>query len=112
MKKALIIMLACWFVMTACTKTPEEKATDLVTDAIKQSANDPSSVQDVKLTFLKKKQEVDLHGNKTWHHYVSVEYREKNKYGAIEKKTQYIKMNEECTLVESWDILSDNLPVF
>lgn len=111
MKKVFIIILACWFGVVACTKTPEELAIDLVTDGIKQSANDPSSVQDVKLTFLKKKQEVDLHGNKTWHHYVAVEYREKNKYGALERKTQYIKLNEQCTKVESWNLLNDNLPI-
>ena len=43
--------------LIACEKTAEERALDLVTDGIKRSADDPSSVQDVKLTFLKKKQE-------------------------------------------------------
>ena len=91
--------------LIACEKTAEERALDLVTDGIKRSADDPSSVQDVKLTFLKKKQEVDLHGNKIWHHYVAVDYRKKNEYGALVKKTKYIKLDEECAKVESWNSL-------
>ena len=102
MKKVILCLLMA-IALTACEKTPEERALDLVTDGIKRSANAPSSVQDVKLTFLKKKQEIDLHGNKSWHHYISADYREKNEYGALVKKTLYIKLNEECTEVESWE---------
>lgn len=102
MKKLLFcIMMAV--TLASCEKTQEERAEDLVTEGIKRGANDPTSVQDVKLTFLKKKQEVDLHGNKSWHHYISADYREKNEYGALVKKTLYIKLNEECTEVESWE---------
>ena len=105
MKKVILCLLMA-IALTACEKTPEERALDLVTDGIKRSANDPSSVQDVKLTFLKKKQEVDLHGNKTWHYHVAVDYREKNEYGGLVRKTKYIKLDEECTKVESWDLFN------
>lgn len=102
MRKLLFIIVAV-LALTACTKSLEERAEELITDGIRQSADDPSSVQDVTLDFVSKKQEVDLHGNKTWHYYVSVDYREKNEYGGLVKRSRTVVLNEECTEVEKWN---------
>lgn len=104
MKKLFITIAAVLLLgMTACTKTPEERAYDLVEEGLKQGADDPSSLQDLDLNFVTKKEEVDAHGNRSWHHYVSVSYRENNKYGALVRQSRTVVLDEECTKVEKWN---------
>ena len=101
MKKVLLLFVAV--LMVACTMSPEERAEELVTEGITNGANDPSSVQDVKLYFIEKKEFVDAHGQRYWEHMVSVDYREKNEYGALVRRHRDVIFNEDFTKILSWD---------
>ena len=101
-KIVLFFMLLC-LALIGCEKSPEERAEELVTEGITNGANDPSSVQDVKLYFIKKKEFVDAQGKRYWEHEVSVEYREKNEYGALVRRHCDVIFNEDFTKILSWD---------
>lgn len=101
-KIVLCFMLLC-LALVGCEKSPEERAEELVTEGITNGANDPSSVQDVKLYFIKKKEFVDAQGQSYWEHAVSVEYREKNEYGALVRRHCDVIFNEDFTKILSWD---------
>lgn len=108
MKKDVLLLLVCVMLCAGCEQTKEERMIDLLTEGITTGANDPSSVQDVKVTIIKKKEEVDAHGKRSWHYYVALKYREKNEYGALVNRDRFVKLNEECDTVESWDALGSN----
>ena len=101
--KKVFFLLVMAVLCVACEKSPEQRAEDLVVEGIKAGANDPSSVQDVKLYFIKKKEFVDAQGQRYWEHAVSVEYREKNEYGALVRRHCDVIFNEDFTKILSWD---------
>ena len=101
MRKVLFLIVAV--LLAACSTTPEQRAQRLVTDYIKSTANDPSSVQDVEVSFVKVKKEMDIKGNWLKRHYTVVEWREKNVYGALVNQSVVVKFDEEVTEIICFD---------
>jgi uncharacterized lipoprotein YmbA len=95
MRKVLFLIMAV--LLAACSTTPEQRAQRLVTDYIKSTANDPSSVQDVEVSFVQLKKEMDIKGNWIKRHYTVVEWREKNVYGALVNQSVVVKFDEDVT---------------
>lgn len=78
-----------------CTQTSEQRAQRMAEAYIKSGANDPSSVQDVEVTFLEVKKEMDADANWVRRQRVFVKWREKNVYGALVKKDAPAKFDED-----------------
>lgn len=97
MRKVLFLIVAV--LLAACSSSPEQRAERLVTDYIKSTANDPSSVQDVEVCFVEVKKEMDIEGKWLNRHYTVVRWREKNAYGAMVKQDVVVKFDEEVTQI-------------
>lgn len=97
MRKVLFLIVAV--LLAGCSSSPEQRAERLVTDYIKATANDPSSVQDVDVSFVELKKEMDIDGNWLKGHYTVVSWREKNAYGALMKQSVVVKFDEEVTQI-------------
>lgn len=93
MRKALFLFVAV--LVMGCTLTPEQRAQRMAEAYIKSGANDPSSVQDVEVTFLEVKKEMDAEANWVRRQRVFVKWREKNAYGALVKKDAPAKFDED-----------------
>ena len=101
MKKAMILLFA--LALTACSLSDEQKAEKLVKEYLKENANDPSSVQDVKVEGI-----VTMEGMKNKKQkfkYASVTYRAKNAYGALVKDEVYVKFDTLITELICFDCL-------
>ena len=99
MKKAMILLFA--LALTACSLSDEQKAEKLVKEYLKENANDPSSVQDVKVEGI-----VTMEGMKNKKQkfkYASVTYRAKNAYGALVKDEVYVKFDTLITELICFD---------
>lgn len=101
MRKVLLLIVAV--MMAACSSSPEQRAEKLVTEYIKSGADDPSSVQDVEVAFVKMEKELDLKGNVLKYHYTVVKWREKNVYGALVKRDVVVKFDEEVKEIICFD---------
>lgn len=97
------MLLVVAVMMAACSSSPEQRAEKMVTDYIKSGADDPSSVQDVKVDFVQLKKELDLKGNVLKRHYTVVRWREKNAYGALMKHSVVVEFDEEVTEIICFD---------
>lgn len=101
MKKAMILLFA--LALTACSLSDEQKAEKLVKEYLEVNANDPSSVQDVKVEGI-----VTMEGMKNKKQkfkYASVTYRAKNAYGALVKDEVYVKFDTLVTELICFDCL-------
>lgn len=92
MKKVFLFAAVILLGLTACTKTDEERAQDMIRDYVMQTTNDPSSVQDMEFSkFIVLEKEPD-------YKYMSVEFRAKNAYGALVKSPHYTcKFDKDVT---------------
>lgn len=93
MRKALFLFVA--LLVWSCSSSPEQRARDIAEAYIKSGADDPSSVQDVKVTFLEVKKEMDADANWVRRQRVMVRWREKNAYGALVKRDAVVKFDED-----------------
>lgn len=46
------LLFAAVLLLASCSKTPQERAQSLIEDYLEQTANDPSSVQDLEVGVL------------------------------------------------------------
>ena len=102
MRKAIIMLLMA-VALSACEKTPEQRAEKLIMEYLEKNANDPSSVQDVKVEGI-----VTMEGMKNKKQkfkYASVTYRAKNAYGALVKDEVYVKFDTLITELICFDCL-------
>lgn len=88
------LLFAAVLLLASCSKTPQERAQSLVEDYLEQTANDPSSVQDVEVGELFSI--ADTYPNDSGLHAV-VYYRAKNAYGALVKESVSVRFNKEVT---------------
>ena len=51
MRKLLFVLIAA-FLLTSCESTPEQRAEKLIREYLEQTANDPSSIQDLNIGQL------------------------------------------------------------
>ena len=94
MRKVLFLIVAVLLVWS-CSSSPEQRARDIAEAYIKTGADDPSSVQDVEVTFLEVKKEMDAEANRVRRQRVMVRWREKNAYGALVKRDAVVKFDED-----------------
>lgn len=101
MRKAIIILFV--LALTACEKTPEQKAEALIIEYLEKNADDPSSVQDLEVGKLIDTDE-DEHGKKGRYKYAVITYRANNKMGALVKSDFVtVRFDEDVTRIICFD---------
>ena len=102
MRKAIIMLLMA-VTMSACEKTPEQRAEKLIMEYLEKNANDPSSVQDLDVGKLIDIDE-DEHGRKGKYKYAVITYRAKNGYGALMKSDMItVRFDKDVTRIICFD---------
>ena len=101
MRKAFIFLFL--FALAACSMSDEQRAEKLVKEYLKKTANDPSSVQDVKCEAIVQMEGNDQKGRKGQYKYASVSYRAKNGYGALVKDEVFVKFDTLVTELICFD---------
>ena len=95
--KKVVFMLAAVAMMASCQKSDEQRARELVTDYIMESADDPSSVQDIEVSDF-----IRMHGDTC--KIVTVSFRGRNGYGAIVKSgSMVVKFDSQVTRIVCFD---------
>ena len=96
-------MILAVVLLTACERTPEQKAEKLIMDYLEKNAHDPSSIQDLDVGQLMVRDE-DERGNKGNFKVAVITYRGKNEYGAM-VKSDYItvRFDEDVTEILCFD---------
>ena len=105
MRKALIFIFALF--LMGCSQSDEQKAEKLVTEYLKEYANDPASVQDIEVGGLVKMKGMQKAAweKPQYYKYASVSYRAKNGYGALMKEMVYVKFDTLVTKIICFDCI-------
>lgn len=102
MKKYLFILFSL-LVMTACEKTPKERAEILVREYLEQTADDPSSIEIVSLSDFIIMDSKTKSGGTVPAKYINVTYRSKNAYGALVKHNAAVRFDDDVTVIRCFD---------
>ena len=98
------LLFAAVLLLASCSKTPQERAQSLVEDYLEQTANDPSSVQDLEVGVLIDEVEKSKNGYDVPVKYASVSYRAKNEYGALVKESGVtVRFDKDVTKILCFD---------
>ena len=102
MKKIIIlsVMAVC---LMGCRMSQQERAEKLVEMYLEDTANDPESIEVIKVVVGEPKKELDGEGNWVIRHYGTATYRGMNGFGALVKENVTICFNEEVTQLVCWD---------
>lgn len=91
-----LVILSLLVLLASCSTTPEERARRLVEEYLEQTANDPSSVQDVEVGILTDMSARHPNDSGLW---ATVSWRANNAFGALVKSSETVRFDREVTRI-------------
>lgn len=103
MRKQVFLLMVVSLCLMGCRMNQQERAEKLVEMYLEEEADDPGSIEILKVTVLDAKKELDANGEWVYRHYGSVTYRGRNRFGALVKEMVTVCFNEKVTQLVCWD---------